>query len=73
MRLELLALLPPPPFPGLQIRPVHLADLDAAYSIESASYPADEAATRANLHLRITQAPDFFWGAFCLGRQVVNE
>jgi len=41
-----------------------LAMLHAAHAIEAASYPPDEAASRANLELRLTQASDYFWGAF---------
>ena len=44
---------------------VSLADLDTAYAIESASYPADEAATREKLQLRIELAGDYFYG-YCM-------
>ena len=36
--------------------------VDAAFSIEAASYPADEAATLKNLQLRAEVAGDYFWG-----------
>lgn len=41
---------------------VPLSSLDAAFAIEEASYPEDEAATREKLQLRIEQAGDYFWG-----------
>ena len=40
-----------------------LSSLDAAFAIEEASYPEDEAATREKLQLRIEQAGDYFFGA----------
>ena len=36
--------------------------VEAAFSIEAASYPADEAATLENLLLRADVAGDYFWG-----------
>ena len=36
--------------------------VEAAFSIEAASYPADEAATLENLLLRADVASDYFWG-----------
>jgi predicted GNAT family N-acyltransferase len=53
-----------PPLPGLVFRPVEVSALNAAHKIESASYPPDEAASRAKLELRMTQAAPYFWGAF---------
>lgn len=53
-----------PQLAGLVFRPVLPTVLDAAYAIEAASYPPDEAASRADLELRMTQASPYFWGAF---------
>ena len=41
---------------------VPLSSLDAAFAIEEASYPEDEAATREKLKLRIEEAGGYFWG-----------
>ncbi|KAA0158381.1 hypothetical protein FNF31_05451 [Cafeteria roenbergensis] len=38
-----------------------LAELDDLFSLEEASYPADEMASRAKLELRLTVAGDFFF------------
>lgn len=53
-----------PPLPGLVFRQVGLSALDTAHAIEAASYPPDEAASRAKLELRMTKAAPYFWGAF---------
>lgn len=53
-----------PPLPGLVFRQVGLSALDKAHAIEAASYPPDEAASRAKLELRMTKAAPYFWGAF---------
>ena len=52
-----------PPLPGLTFARLPISRLDEAYAIEAASYPADEAATRDNLRLRLAEAGDYFWGA----------
>ena len=43
---------------------VDMGQLPSALAIETASYPADEAASEEKLSLRIRQAQDYFWGAF---------
>eukprot|EP00002_Diphylleia_rotans_P038168 TRINITY_DN8640_c0_g1_i1.p1 TRINITY_DN8640_c0_g1~~TRINITY_DN8640_c0_g1_i1.p1 ORF type:complete len:168 (-),score=30.39 TRINITY_DN8640_c0_g1_i1:32-535(-) len=48
----------------VEMRPVSLSDLEAAYSIESSSYPEDEAATYEKLEYRINNAGEFFLGAY---------
>lgn len=48
----------------VELRPVGLEHLDDAYAIELAGYPADEAATREKLQLRLRDAPDLFLGAW---------
>eukprot|EP00965_Chrysotila_dentata_P196713 6177751-Pleurochrysis_carterae.AAC.7 len=50
--------------PRISFRPVTLDELDTAYRIEAASYPSDEAASREKLHMRLTKASDYFWGAY---------
>ena len=45
--------------------PLSLASsVGAAYAIEAAGYPADEAATREKLDFRLKHAGDYFWGAY---------
>jgi hypothetical protein len=46
--------------PLIFFRPAELTDLDAVAALEEASYPADEAATRAKLELRLQQASNAF-------------
>ena len=41
---------------------VPLSEVDAAFALEVASYPADEAATLEKLQLRSESAGDYFWG-----------
>ena len=42
-----------------RVLPSHV---EAAFALEAASYPADEAATLENLQLRAEVAGDYFWG-----------
>jgi len=49
---------------GFRLARVGLQSLDAAFVIESGSYPEDEAATRDKLELRIREAPEFFYGIY---------
>jgi len=55
---------PPEVLSGYKFAPVPVARLARAYAIESASYPADEAATEDKLRMRMEQASGFFWGAY---------
>ena len=48
----------------LRIHPPQPAKTWAAFAIESAGYPADEAATEEKLLMRIREAPEYFHGAF---------
>ena len=54
----------PPPKVSVTFSPVTEKSLAAAFAIESASYPEDEAATEAKLLVRMREAPEFFHGAF---------
>ena len=49
---------------GISLCRITRAHLQPALAIETASYPADEAADEEKLALRIAQAPEYFWGAF---------
>jgi len=49
---------------GFRFKPVTGDFLDPAFTIESSSYPEDEAATRDKLRMRIEEAPEFFYGVF---------
>ena len=42
-------------------RTARIDELDELYALEEASYPADEAATRAKLELRLTKAGEYFY------------
>ena len=59
-----LTAVPPPRVTGLQFAPITEGALAAAFAIEEASYPADEAATEEKLRMRIREAPEYFHGAF---------
>ena len=48
---------------SLGFRRIAADDLDRCCEIEEASYPADEAATRENLHFRQNVASEYFWCA----------
>jgi ribosomal protein S18 acetylase RimI-like enzyme len=45
-------------------RNLDITFLDQVEALESTSYPADEAATREKLELRLREAPELFLGAF---------
>jgi hypothetical protein len=45
----------PPPLPGLKFARVTETMLGAAFAIEAASYPADEAATEEKLLMRMRE------------------
>lgn len=49
---------------ALSFRRVPLTDANAAFDIERASYPADEAATLEKLKMRLQEAPEYFWGGY---------
>ena len=48
----------------IRYRPVAAKDVDEAFSLETRSYPADEAATLEKLTYRQLNAPEYFLGAF---------
>ena len=62
--LSMALVIPPSPLPNTRYARVPASDLDAAYAIEAAGYPADEAATREKLDFRLKHAGDYFWGAY---------
>ena len=62
MLASILATMPPPPT-GLRFTPMPPDFLAPVLSLETASYPADEAATEEKLLLRMKEAPQFFMGA----------
>ncbi len=45
---------------SVYFRPPDMDALDACFALESSSYPADEAATRSKLEMRIRSAPNVF-------------
>jgi len=58
---------PPRPLPGnpkLIFRQVTAADVPRAAELETASYPADEAATPEKLEYRQRVAPELFYGVY---------
>jgi len=63
MILPTLCVVPPAPPLGLKFAPLSEPHLPRAFALETASYPADEAATEAKLRLRMNEAPQFFFGA----------
>ncbi|GMH90051.1 hypothetical protein TrVE_jg2696 [Triparma verrucosa] len=50
--------------PGLIYTPLPSDEIDAAFSIESSSYPSDEAATLSGLRYRQANASPYFRGAY---------
>merc|ERR1712087_945508 len=48
----------------LRFMRVPAADVNHAFALEVASYPADEAASREKLEMRLRFAADYFWGAY---------
>lgn len=48
----------------LRFAPLSSADLPRAFALETASYPADEAATEAKLQMRLSEAGEYFYGAY---------
>jgi len=65
MLLPIVTAIPPPSkISGLVFSRVTEDSLAPAFAIESASYPADEAASKEKLQLRMREAGDYFHGAF---------
>ena len=55
---------------GLELRLVRESDLDVAYSLESACYPPEAAATREAFRFRERHFPNYFWSAWDGGSMV---
>lgn len=54
---------------SLRFEQVPVYDLVRAYELEKAGYPPDEAASLEKLRLRLTDAGEYFWGAYDLGEK----
>ncbi|GMI13076.1 hypothetical protein TrLO_g1888 [Triparma laevis f. longispina] len=57
---------------SLTFRPVAFDEIDAAFAIESASYPSDEAATLSGLTYRQSEAGEYFIGCYYKSSQLIG-
>eukprot|EP00051_Salpingoeca_urceolata_P028640 m.487693 g.487693 ORF g.487693 m.487693 type:complete len:180 (+) comp25208_c0_seq1:112-651(+) len=49
---------------AVQVRPLTVADIDAAHALEVECFPPDEAASKEDMTARLTEAGDLFLGGF---------